>query len=314
MMHADQLTITADDVAHLVREQFPRFADLPVRAVPSAGTVNALFRLGEDLVVRLRLQPSADARDLVHQEVAAARRLLDVSPVPTPVPVAVGEPGPGYPMPWQIYEWLPGRTADTVAVSDWRGIARGLAAFVRAVWSMPTEGQVFDGAGRGGELSHHDRSVTEALTRSRHLVDVDALTAIWQRLRVLPRTRADAWAHNDLMPGNLIVVPTSSGGHGDPTDTNAPEGGSGWSLGAVIDVGMLAVADPAMDLQPAWNCLDGAGREVFRAELGVDEVTWERGKAWAFVQALPCLWYYEETNPVMSRTALRTLQAILADE
>lgn len=299
MMHDDQLTITADDVAHLVREQFPEYAALPVREVPSAGTVNALFRLGEDLVVRLRLQPSDDARALAHQEVAAARRLLDVSPVPTPVPVAIGEPGPGYPMPWQIYEWLPGRTADTVPIADWRGIARGLAAFVQAVWSMPTNGRVFDGAGRGGELSHHDPSVTESLTRSRHLVDADAVAAVWQRLRDLPRTRADAWAHNDLMPGNLIV--TNDGPH------------SPWILGGVIDVGMLAVADPAMDLQPAWNCLDRPGREELRARLAVDEVTWQRGKAWALVQAVPCLWYYEETNPVMSRTAQRTLQAILAD-
>lgn len=90
-MHADQLSFTADDVAHLVQEHFPQFADLPVRPVPSAGTVNALFRLGEDLVARLRLQPSDDAAEQVHQEVQAARRLLTVSPVPTPVPVAVGQ-------------------------------------------------------------------------------------------------------------------------------------------------------------------------------------------------------------------------------
>lgn len=315
-MHADQLSITADDVAHLVREQFPQFAELPIRAVPSAGTVNALFRLGEDLVVRLRLQPSDHARDLVQQEAAAARRLLDVSPVPTPVPVALGEPAPEYPMPWQIYQWLPGSTADMVDVTDWRGIASGLAAFVRAVWSMPTNGRTFDGEGRGGRLTHHDHSVTESLEHREHLVDVDALAGLWQRLRSLPRTRPDAWAHNDLMPGNLIAAPADStldDGLADAT-TGTPAGASGWTLGGVIDVGTLAVADPAMDLQPAWNCLDGPGREVFRAQLGVDEVTWDRGKAWAFVQALPCLWYYEHTNPVMFRTALRTLQAILSDE
>lgn len=69
-----------------------------------------------------------------------------------------------------------------------------------------------------------------------------------------------------------------------------------------------------MDLQPAWNCLDSTGRDTFRSHLAVDDVTWERGKAWAFIQALPCLWYYEETNPVMSRMALRTLHAIVDDE
>ncbi|WP_210418160.1 phosphotransferase [Ruania zhangjianzhongii] len=313
MMHADQLPLTADIVAHLVEEQFPQFADLPVRAVPSAGTVNALFRLGEELVVRLRLQPSEDAADLVQQEAQAARRLLDVSPVPTPVPVAVGQPGPDYPMPWQIYQWLPGSTADTVAVTGWRGIAGGLAAFVQAVWAMPTNGKIFDGEGRGGEIASHDRSVTESLARSRHLVDVDTLAPLWQRLRVLPRTRADTWAHNDLMPGNLLVAPRATAPGEDDTD-GTPDGRRGWALSGVLDVGTLAVADPAMDLQPAWNCLDRPGRELFRTQLAVDDVTWERGKAWAFIQALPCLWYYEETNPVMSRTAQHTLAAILDAE
>lgn len=124
MMHADQLWITADDVARLLQEQFPQFADLPVRPVSSAGTVNALFRLGEELVARLRLQPSEDAAEQVQQEAEAARRLLAVSPVPTPVPVAIGQPGAGYPMPWQIYQWLPGSTLDTAQITDWRGIAR----------------------------------------------------------------------------------------------------------------------------------------------------------------------------------------------
>lgn len=311
MMHADQLWITADDVARLLQEQFPQFADLPVRPVSSAGTVNALFRLGEELVARLRLQPSEDAAEQVQQEAEAARRLLAVSPVPTPVPVAIGQPGAGYPMPWQIYQWLPGSTLDTAQVTDWRGIARDLAQFVQAVRSMPTNGKTFDGEGRGGDLASHDRSVTESLARSGHLIDVDALAGLWQRLRALPRTQPDVWAHNDLMPGNLLAAPRPTP-PGDGHTDRAPDGG--WALGGVIDVGTLAVADPAMDLQPAWNCLDSTGRDTFRRQLAVDEVTWERGKAWAFVQALPCLWYYEETNPVMSQTAQHTLQAILRAE
>lgn len=219
-----------------------------MRPVSSAGTVNALFRLGEDLVARLRLQPSDDAAEQVHQEAEAARRLLAVSPVPTPVPVAIGQPGAGYPMPWQIYQWLPGSTLDTAQVTDWRGIARDLAQFVQAVRSMPTNGKTFDGEGRGGDLASHDRSVTESLARSAQLIDVDALAGLWQRLRALPRTQPDVWAHNDLMPGNLLAAPRPTP-PGDGHTDRAPDGG--WALGGVIDVGTLAVADPAMDLQPA---------------------------------------------------------------
>jgi aminoglycoside phosphotransferase (APT) family kinase protein len=57
-MHADQAGITASVVAGLVAGQFPQWRDLPVRAVTSHGTVNALFRLGDCLVLRFPLRPS----------------------------------------------------------------------------------------------------------------------------------------------------------------------------------------------------------------------------------------------------------------
>jgi aminoglycoside phosphotransferase (APT) family kinase protein len=82
-------------------------------------------------------------------------------------------------------------------------------------------------------------------------------------------------------------------------------------LCGVIDVGQLAVADPALDLQPAWNLFTPRPRGAYREALGCEEDEWERGKGWAFAQAIGCLWYYRETNPVMSRTAHRTLQALL---
>jgi aminoglycoside phosphotransferase (APT) family kinase protein len=82
-------------------------------------------------------------------------------------------------------------------------------------------------------------------------------------------------------------------------------------LAGVIDVGTFTVSDPAMDLQPAWNLLDPTARAAFRTALGSDDAEWRRGMAWSFAQAIGCLWYYVETNPVMSRTAHHTLTALL---
>ena len=52
---------------------------------------------------------------------------------------------------------------------------------------------------------------------------------------------------------------------------------------------------------------------MLRADLGCDDLEWERGKAWAFQQAMGLVWYYVDSNPEMSRLGRRTLQRIMTD-
>lgn len=305
-MHANQIVVTSATVARLVSEQFADWSRMPVRAVRSHGTVNAIFRIGPDLVARDPLEggdagPDTDGAlpaDVVEDtrrgllaEMDAARRLQSVSPVATPEPVALGVPGSGYPLPWSVYRWLPGSPAGETRGADTPRFAQQLAGFVEAVRSLPTEGRTFEGKRRGGRLTAHDTYVSEGLVRSAGLIDTARLAALWERLRTAARTEADVWTHGDLMPGNLLL--------------------DEQGLCGVIDVGQLGVADPALDLQPAWNLFTPPAREAYRAALGCDDAMWERGRGWAFAQAIGCLWYYRETNPVMSRTAHRTLQALL---
>lgn len=141
----------------------------------------------------------------------------------------------------------------------------------------------------------HDRAVQDALIRSRGLVDTAALQRLWGRLQQTPRIdEPDRWTHGDLMPGNLLV--------------------HGGNLVAVIDVGGLAVRDPAVDLAPAWNPFSARASAVFRSELQVPQHTWDRGKGWSLVQTIVALHYCVETNPPLAETARRTLQALLDDE
>ncbi len=96
-----------------------------------------------------------------------------------------------------------------------------------------------------------------------------------------------------------------------------PTGFPHWPDGpcaGVIDVGDFGRADPALDLVCAWHLLDREGRQVFRDRLGVPDAQWERGRAWAFAQALCLPWYYERSNPAMARLGLRTLERVLAGE
>ncbi|WP_329006068.1 aminoglycoside phosphotransferase family protein [Kribbella sp. NBC_00709] len=292
-MHAGQLDVTVELVEGLIQEQFPDWSGLTVRAVPSHGTVNALFRIGADLVARFPILPGdvARVRAELEDEADAARRLLRISPYPTPEPIALGTPGLGYPLPWSIYSWIDGTIAYDADVAGSTAFADDLARFVLALRAEPTEGRVFTGSWRGGVLTSQDGSVADGLERSRGMIDVDGLARLWADLRTTPRTEPDAWTHRDLMPGNLL----------------AEEG----RLAGVIDVGTFTVSDPAMDLQPAWNLLDPTARDAFRTALGSDDAEWRRGMGWAFAQAIGCLWYYVETNPVMSRTAHRTLSALL---
>ncbi len=52
-MHADEVTIDSGLVRRLVASQFPQWAHLVVAPVASTGTVNAIWRLGVDMYVRL---------------------------------------------------------------------------------------------------------------------------------------------------------------------------------------------------------------------------------------------------------------------
>jgi hypothetical protein len=57
----------------------------------------------------------------------------------------------------------------------------------------------------------------------------------------------------------------------------------------------------------AWHLLEAEPRQVLRDKLGCDDVEWERGKAWAFQQAMGLVWYYVDSNPTMSAIGRRTL-------
>ena len=52
-MHDDEVDISADLVCKLVADQFPLLRDQPVTEFESPGTVNAIYRLGSELYVRL---------------------------------------------------------------------------------------------------------------------------------------------------------------------------------------------------------------------------------------------------------------------
>jgi aminoglycoside phosphotransferase (APT) family kinase protein len=112
-MHSGGLAVPDGVVRALVDAQFPQWRELPVRRLAAAGTVNAIFRIGDGLAARLPLRDGdpAEVAAGLRQEAAAAAALAEHSPFPVPRPAAIGAPGPGYPLPWSVQTWLPGITA-----------------------------------------------------------------------------------------------------------------------------------------------------------------------------------------------------------
>jgi aminoglycoside phosphotransferase (APT) family kinase protein len=157
-MHPDQIPVSLAMVRRLVDMQFPEWRLLPIEPVESHGTVNALFRIGPELVARFPLQAGEPAvvRRWLGREAQAARELAGRTSVPTPEPVAIGEPGPGYPSPWSVQTWLPGTAASDADPGGSVEFAVDLAEFIRSVRSMDTHGRTFAGQGRGGDLRSHD--------------------------------------------------------------------------------------------------------------------------------------------------------------
>jgi aminoglycoside phosphotransferase (APT) family kinase protein len=207
--------------------------------------------------------------------------------------VAIGRPGAGYPLPWAVQTWLPGVTATDDDPGGSVAFAHDLAEFISGVRAIGTGGRTFSGQGRGGDLRSHDGWMQTCFERSGQLLDVPRLRRMWEAMRTLPRGAAgDVMSHCDLIPGNVLV--------------------SGGRLAGILDVGDMGPADPALDLVAAWHLLEDGPRQALRDDVRCDDLEWERGKAWAFQQAMGLVWYYADTNPVMSQMGRRTLDRIQA--
>lgn len=293
-MHESQLEVCAEVAARLIADQFPELAAMPIRAVDTSATVNKVFRVGERLTARFPLigDDPGQVRDVLTSEAAAVGEFAGVSPVPSPEPVALGEPGPGYPLAWCVQTWVPGSDATVIDPAGSIRFAVDLAALLTRLRAVDTAGRSFSGNGRGGHLPDHDEWLERCFTESEGLLDVPRLRAMWDELRTLPSVDDDVMCHGDLIPPNVLVH----------------EG----RLAGVLDTGGFGAADPAVDLVAVWHLLDARQREIVRAKLRCTRMQWRRGMAWAFQQAMGLVWYYAQSNPVMSRWGRRTLNRLVA--
>jgi aminoglycoside phosphotransferase (APT) family kinase protein len=291
-MHPDEIDTDLGLVRRLLARQFPHWAELAIEPVVSYGTDHDIYRLGDDLAVRL---PRIGwATDQATKEATWLPRLAPQLPLAIPVQVAMAHPDEGYPFEWSVYEWLPGESANGT-IADLDRAAVDLAAFVQALRKVDTSDAHPRPRGtRGAPLAELDEAVRRSIGQLGERIDGDAALHSWQESLDAPEWNGDeVWVHGDLLPGNLLVVD--------------------GRLSAVIDWGCLNVGDPACDLQPAWNVFNGDSRLRYRSELLADDASWLRGRGWALFQAVVALPYYWDTNPGMIRQASHALEQVLAE-
>ena len=275
-------------VREMVRRQFPHWADRPVVEGPSGGAGNALFRLGEDLLVRLPLHPgSAAAVDLALTWLPWLAAQL---PLVVPIPVAAGVPDELFPRPWAVFRWLYGEGLDVSRDVDLVDAATRLGRFVAALWDVEV-------AGAPVSLRPHplegDDSEVRADICQLGVVDEALAAAAWDSARAALPFGRSAWVHGDLFPMNLLA-----------------ERGT---LSAVIDFDLMGIGDSAVDMAPAWALLDARTRPLFRAASGVDDDTWIRGRGWALKAGLAAIRRYGPGDDPRAVVGRRASAQVLGD-
>lgn len=303
-LHTDELPIDVSLVRRLVDRAFPEYAVYDLKPTRDSGSSNALFRLGDNMLVRMPRQPGGGAS--IDKEARWLSFVGSRITVAVPRIFGIGEPDLGYSERWAITAWLDG-TSPTPPLSGSGscahvGLAKDLSQFVTELRAMevPPEAAGDEALSwyRGMPLSVLDADFRDSAAQCRSLdigIDIDEALRVWDHAveSSYAAEPAVGWYHGDLLVENLLLN---------------DEG----RLAAVLDFGGLAIGNPTVDLIVAWEALDEEGRREFRRALDVDDATWNASRGWALLIAMITFPYYGATMPRRCADRLAMAQAAIA--
>jgi aminoglycoside phosphotransferase (APT) family kinase protein len=256
--HAE-LRVDEELVRHLLRSQFPLIAEQECWHI-GEGFDNFLWRLGDDLVVRLPRREIAVTP--LMNEIKWLNILASRLSVRTPAPLLAGVPSERFPWPWLIGRWIDGVPGDEIDIEADERAARVMATFLRELHDeAPPDAP--RNPWRGVPLVNR---TIRFVRRARELegeINFTSLVAYWQTACDAPLwEHAPLWLHGDLHPGNLIYLDDE--------------------LVGVVDFGDLCAGDPATDLSGALMSLPYEHLDQFFSTYGApDEATLQRTVGWA---------------------------------
>jgi aminoglycoside phosphotransferase (APT) family kinase protein len=277
--------MSATLVEELVRGQHSDLLTGPLREMP-AGFDNTIWRMGDDLVVRLPRRQIAVP--LLKSEQRWLPELAARLPLLVPVPLRVGRPSELFPWPWTITKWIEGTPGNLVEPTVLRHAARPLGDFFRALHrEAPKDAPT--NAFRDVLLRRHDGVFHDRLDQTDDSVRRDDVLRVWEAsLDADPWTAAPQWIHGDPHPANLIVRDEV--------------------LVGVVDFGDLCAGDPATDLAGGLLALPFDALDTFFRAYGTpNEATVKRTLGWAVHFGLMFILLGESDEPTYGPVGLRAI-------
>ncbi len=263
----DRIDIPTSIVYDLIKQQFPQWADLPIKPVESSGWDNYTFHLSEEMLIRF---PSAERyASQVQKEQHWLQKLAPHLSFQIPEPLAMGKPSRNYPYNWSIYRWIEGEVPNELSDENKNLFASDLAQFLIELQRTDTTDAPLPGKHnfyRGASPDVYDTEIRSAIKQLKNYIDVKTVTGIWERAIRTRWQNEPVWIHGDMSTDNLLLKEDR--------------------LTAVIDFGGLGIGDPACDLVIAWTFFEPESRDVFKKRLGLDSDTWDRARGWALWKAL----------------------------
>ncbi len=246
-------------IRRLLHQQHPDLAALAIEEIDS-GWDNAMFRLGDELAVRVPRR--ALGADLLLKERTWLPQLRERLPIPIPAPVRHGAPGAGYRWHWSIVAWIDGAPADIDAPEGGQTVP--FARFMRALHvEAPADAPV--NPVRGVPLERRAGKDEQRMARLAERTELvtGRIRSMWLDALSAPIDTAPRWLHGDLHPRNIIV--------------------RNGAIAGIIDWGDLTQGDHATDLAAIWMLFDRAEQwqNALEEYGGVSDATLRRALGWA---------------------------------
>ena len=243
----------------------------PFGRLPSTGVVNAIYTVGDDVVLRIPKNTAGALADTYTESVAVPAAMA--AGVRTPALLAFDESFDVVDVPFGAYEWVHAPDGWPAADEGWRGLGRDLATLHTGVTSCPDPLGRLDTPGR---WCHADRML-DALTV---IDDADcrrSLHAAFRRLELAVQeweeTGTPHLLHDDVKASNLLqrdgayvaIIDWGDAGWGDAAIDfrNLPPARTAEVLAGYRQV---TEVDDAFEERIRWDQLGAAARRYAEPE------------------------------------------------
>jgi aminoglycoside phosphotransferase (APT) family kinase protein len=286
-----KLKIDAALVRSLLKKQHSDLVDLPIHFC-GAGLDNVMFRLGDQLSVRLPCRKAA-ARLIENEQTwlpILAKRLT----IPVPIAVRLGKPASNYPWRWSILPWLAGVTADREELHI--NQAKLFASFLRSLHVSVTTNAPSNSA---PDILLNQKVVffeerMQRLERQTNLI-TQKIRDTWYEALNTPIDVPLKWLHGDLHPGNVLV--------------------QNGAISGIIDWGNITSGDIATDLCSIWLLFSdqNARQQVITEYANISAATLLRAKGRAISYGIVLLDIGLIHNPKLAVIGEKVLRCVSED-